>query len=211
MIHELRTYTLKPKKAREYVKLMGEVGFKLRTEHSQCVGYWTTEVGELNQVVHLWGYEDFAHRARVREALAKDTAWQEKFVARARECVLRQENAVLIPANVWPFTPGSGNGIYELRYYRLHPGAVNEWLSIFGEGLEARAKYSTPVGVWSSELGGLNMVYHLWGYADLQVRADIRQRAMADPGWRETVKHLGPLMQRMATKILVPADFSPMK
>ena len=30
--------------------------FHLRTSHSVLLGYWTTELGGLNQVVHLWEY-----------------------------------------------------------------------------------------------------------------------------------------------------------
>jgi hypothetical protein len=211
MIHELRTYTLKPNKAADFLKLTREVGYAIRTRHSKCAGYWTTEVGDLNQVVHLWEYDDFAHRTAVRTALAKDSDWTTKYLTHARECHRRQESTVLIPSDVWPFTPGEGNGVYELRSYRLHPGKVAEWLALFRKGLPVRAKYSAPVGVWSSELGRLNVVHHLWGYADLQARAEVRRQVMADAAWAETVRGLNPLMQDMRTKILVPTDFSPMR
>jgi hypothetical protein len=211
MIHELRTYTLRPHRAMEFLKLTRKVGYEIRTRHSKCAGYWTTEIGELNQVVHLWEYEDFAHRTAVRAALAEDKDWRKEYLPKARKCHLYQESTVLIPSDVWPFAAGSGNGIYELRYYRLYPGKVAEWLGTFGKGLPARTKYSKPVGVWSSELGGLNTVYHLWGYPDLQARADTRKQVMADQAWSETVKGLSGLMLEMNAKILIPTDFSPMK
>ena len=115
MIHELRTYTLLPKKAPEFVKLTRKVGFEIRSKHSKCLGYWTSEIGDLNQVVHLWEYEDFAHRTQTRAALAEDKEWQKQFVSEARKCQLHQESTILIPSDVWPFTPGSGNGIAESR------------------------------------------------------------------------------------------------
>ena len=211
MIHELRTYTLKPNRAADFVKLTRKVGFEIRSKHSKCLGYWTSEIGDLNQVVHLWEYDDWTHRTQTRVALAEDKEWQRDFVSRARKCHIRQESTVLIPSDVWPFTPGTGNGVYEMRYYRLYPGKVAEWLAIFGKGLAARAKYSKPVGVWSSELGGLNMVYHMWGYPDLQARADVRKQAAADSAWTDTVKGLGPLMLEMNAKILIQTSFSPMK
>ena len=73
------------------------------------------------------------------------------------------------------------------------------------------SKHSKPVGVWFSELGGLNMVYHMWGYPDLQARADIRKQVAADPVWSDAVKSLAPLMLEMSAKILVPTSFSPMQ
>ncbi len=211
MIHELRTYTTQPSKFKDFVALTAKVGIKLRTKHSRVVGYWTTEIGELNQVAHLWEYENFDHRTRVRAALAKDKAWNTQYLARSRPMLQRQESMVLVLADFWPFTPPSRPGIYELRSYRLHPGKVPEWLEHFKAGLHARQKYSKPVAVWSSELGELNRVVHLWQYENLEHRAQVRKAFMADPLWKETVAKLQPLMQVMESKILIPTEFSPLK
>lgn len=211
MIHELRTYTIQPARFKDFVALTAKIGIKIRTKYSKLVGYWTTEIGELNQVVHLWEYENFDHRTRVRAALARDKAWQTKYLARSRSMVQRQESMVLVPADFWPFTPPTGTGIYELRSYRLHPGKVPEWLELFKAGLQTRQKYSKPVAVWSSELGELNRVAHLWRYESLEHRAQVRKAAMADPAWKEAVGKLGPLMQVMEAKILIPTEFSPLK
>ncbi len=211
MIHELRTYTIQPSKFKDFVALTAKVGIKLRTKHSKVVGYWTTEIGELNQVVHLWEYENFDHRTRVRAALAKDKVWNGRYLARSRPMTQHQESMVLVPADFWPFTRPTGTGIYELRSYRLHPGKVPGWLDEFKAGLQARQKYSKPVAVWSSELGELNRVVHLWQYESLEHRSQVRKAAMADPVWKETVGRLAPLMQLMESKILIPTDFSPLK
>ena len=89
---------------------------------------------------------------------------------------------------------------------------MGEWLAKFKTGLEARAKYdNTPIGVWTAELGALNTVYHLWAYADLQARADIRRKFADDPVWMEVVRTANPFMLEMNTKILVPTDFSEMR
>jgi NIPSNAP protein len=211
MIHELRTYTLHPAKVLEFIDLTRAVGYPTRTRQSRCAAYWTTEVGELNQAVHLWEYDDFAHRTRVRAALAADPEWP-TFLARIRPCLLHQESTILIPSDVAPFTPGLGHGIYELRFYKLLPGRMGEWLEKFRTGLQARARYgNTPIGVWTAELGPLNMVYHLWGYADLAARADARRKFADDPVWVDVVRTASPLLVEMNTKILVPTDFSPMR
>ena len=57
MIYELRTYTLMPGKQGEYLKLNGEIGRKIRGDkYGKLEGYWSTEFGTLNQLVHLWSY-----------------------------------------------------------------------------------------------------------------------------------------------------------
>ncbi|XP_037092249.1 protein NipSnap homolog 3B-like isoform X2 [Pollicipes pollicipes] len=64
-LYELRTYSLRMDQMRHF--LAGtETLFHLRTQHSPLIGYWTAELGGLNQVVHVWEYDDLSHRAAVR-------------------------------------------------------------------------------------------------------------------------------------------------
>jgi hypothetical protein len=193
------------------VTLTAKVGVKLRTKHSKLAGYWTTEIGELNQVVHLWEYENFDHRTRVRAAVAKDKAWNTKYLARSRPMTQHQESMILVPVDFWSFTPPAGSGIYELRSYRTHPGKMPEFLGQFKVVLEARLKHGKPVGIWSSELGELNRVVHLWHYENLEHRAQVRKALMADPDWREAAAKLPPFMQVMESKVLIPTEFSPLR
>jgi hypothetical protein len=48
-------YTLNPKDYGAFLKLTQEK-IALRTAHSKLAGYWTAELGGLNQVVHMWEY-----------------------------------------------------------------------------------------------------------------------------------------------------------
>ena len=71
MIYELRTYTLMPGKQGEYLKLNGEIGRKIRGDkYGKLEGYWSTEFGMLNQLVHLWSYADLNERERLRGELS---------------------------------------------------------------------------------------------------------------------------------------------
>lgn len=54
-IYELRTYALQPARYGEFLKLSNEQ-LHMRTAKSKLIGYWTTELGGLNEVVHLWEY-----------------------------------------------------------------------------------------------------------------------------------------------------------
>lgn len=40
---------------REYLDLTAKE-FHLRTAHSKLFGFWTSEIGGLNQAVHIWEY-----------------------------------------------------------------------------------------------------------------------------------------------------------
>ena len=48
-------YHVKPESFSEFLKLTNEK-IHLRTNYSKLVGYWSTELGGLNEVVHIWEY-----------------------------------------------------------------------------------------------------------------------------------------------------------
>ena len=97
MVYELRTYTLYPGKLKEYLELVKTVGMPIRERFGLPLGYWFTEIGELNQVVHLYAYPDLAERDRLRKALAQEDAWR-AYLAKASPMLLRQESKILSPA-----------------------------------------------------------------------------------------------------------------
>ena len=76
MIVEMRTYTLAIGATARYFKLYGEKGLLVQTRFlGHLVGYYSVEVGELNRVIHLWGYSSFEDRAVRRAAMWADPEW----------------------------------------------------------------------------------------------------------------------------------------
>lgn len=65
------------------------------------VGYYSSEVGALNQVVHLWAYESMEERTRRRAALMSHPDWK-AYTPKIRPLVISQENRILIPAGFAP-------------------------------------------------------------------------------------------------------------
>jgi hypothetical protein len=212
MIHELRTYAVKPGKLGQYVEQSGSIGRPIRGDrYGRLLGYWTTEFGPLNQVVHLWEYADLAARAEARAGLARDARWVTEYVPVSAPLLEWQENTILAPVDWWPVRAVTGMGVYELRTYRAYPGKVPEWLGLFREVMPVRERYSAPAGIWASEIGPLNTVVHLWGYRDLAHRTEVRRAALGDPTWQAFVGRASGLLQRMETKLLVPTAFSPLR
>ncbi len=102
MIVEERIYTLHPGKVPEYMKHYENEGLAVQTRHlPRMVGYFTTEIGPLNQVVHMWGYDSLDQRAERRAALGADPAWQ-AYVAKIRPLIITQESKILLPM---PWSP----------------------------------------------------------------------------------------------------------
>ena len=71
MIYEMRTYEIGPGNLAEVEKRFGEA-YEHRKKYSPLTAFWHTEVGPLNEIIHVWGYKDLAERARVRGEAAKD-------------------------------------------------------------------------------------------------------------------------------------------
>ena len=92
MIFELRTYTTKPGKAPYYLDLFRTSGVDLVTKHLPMLGYWLSDVGDLNRIHHLWVYENFEERMAKRASLAGETQWNEGFIKTAFEVVIAQES-----------------------------------------------------------------------------------------------------------------------
>jgi hypothetical protein len=61
LVVDLRIYTIRPRGMPQYLKLFEELALPLALKYlSEPLGYYVTQIGPLNQVVHLWGFENLA-------------------------------------------------------------------------------------------------------------------------------------------------------
>jgi hypothetical protein len=97
MIVEQRTYTLKPLRTRDFLALYERAALPLQKQYlGHLVGFFVSEVGPLNEVVHLWAFDSLAERERRRKAMEEDPGWP-VYVAELRELdvILQQESKML--------------------------------------------------------------------------------------------------------------------
>ena len=98
MIVEMRTYTLALGATARYLKLYGDKGLNVQKRIlGHLVGYYSVEVGGLNQVIHMWGYDSFDDRVKRRAALWADDEWL-AYVREVGPLVTAQKNEILTPA-----------------------------------------------------------------------------------------------------------------
>ena len=102
MIVEERIYTVKTGKMRELLSLYEKEGYPIQTKIlGRMLGFFTTEFGPLNQLIHMWGYDSFEDRAERRARLIADPGWL-AYLEKSQVLVERQENKVLIPTSFSP-------------------------------------------------------------------------------------------------------------
>jgi NIPSNAP len=76
VIVDLRTYTVVPGRLKAFLEMYETEGLPIQLRHlGKPIGYFTTEIGTQNQVVHMWGYESMADREKRRAAMEADPAW----------------------------------------------------------------------------------------------------------------------------------------
>ena len=88
MIYEMRTYTLRPGTVPEFEARFAQ-RHPYREKYSKLGAFWHTEFGPLNQVIHVWLYEDLNQRLEAREAAATDADLQR--LPTGRDFVVSQE------------------------------------------------------------------------------------------------------------------------
>lgn len=102
MVIEERIDCLYPKKVAEFLRIYEEHGFAVHSRIlGNLIGYFTTDVGLLNQVVHLWAYKSHDDRARRRARLVKNKKWN-ACAEMLAPLIISQENRILLPTRFSP-------------------------------------------------------------------------------------------------------------
>ena len=107
MIVEQRIYRFKPGAVPDFMARYEARGLALQKRVlGNLIGYFVTELGPLNETVHLWGYDCLDDRARRRAALMADPDWR-AFLAEILPLLETQESRILLPT---AFSPIGGAG-----------------------------------------------------------------------------------------------------
>ncbi len=101
MIFDHRTYTCRAGTIKKQMALYEEHGFAAQCRHlGRPLLYGATETGDVNTYVHVWVYESADDRARRRQAMQEDPAWQRYLeVSLEAGYLIKQENKILVPAS----------------------------------------------------------------------------------------------------------------
>ena len=76
MIVEHRTYTIKALRTGDFLKLYERAALPLQLKYlGHLIGFYVSEIGPLNEVVHLWGFASLAERERRRAQMEADPGW----------------------------------------------------------------------------------------------------------------------------------------
>jgi hypothetical protein len=100
-LYELRTYTLYVGKMAEATRLYQELGFPALNKgghDKKLVGYFQGDTGTINQIVHLWKFDDDADRRKHWAGVFANKDFVESFASKFRPLVMTQEVKLLTAA-----------------------------------------------------------------------------------------------------------------
>lgn len=95
MYFEMRTYQVKVGAVQAYLQLYRDIGYEVQREYlGDPVGFFYTEVGGLNQIIHIWKYGSLDDRAERRARLFSDPRWT-TFLEKSWPLVVSQRSELL--------------------------------------------------------------------------------------------------------------------
>ena len=96
-LYEIRTYTMPPGSAPTVIERWAErIEGWVKLSPLAAAGH--TELGPLNQWIHIWAYKEAAERFRIREEAIKQGLWP----PRTQGLFVKMENMLVVPASFSP-------------------------------------------------------------------------------------------------------------
>lgn len=193
------------------VSELGQVGNKIQSFISSAeakgklLGAWFSDIGQLNQVYLLCGYQseqDLIHeRKRVRLS------------SNPFNCAELLDDMQLdsyIPLDYLPaVSEGDFGPIYEIRTYHCKINGLAPTLENWQDALPARCKYSNLISVMYA-LDGSTRFTHIWSYRSIEERTKIRSQVVSEGVWPPKGA-ADWLTSDMTSTVVLPLSFSPLK
>ena len=91
MIIEMRTYTIKPGELHNFINIYDT---EIREIHTKILGnqlgFFYTEIGNVNEVVHLYGYDSYEDR-QLEESLSKSPEFK-AYIGKVKDLIVDMKN-----------------------------------------------------------------------------------------------------------------------
>lgn len=168
-------------------------------------GVWFSDIGQLNQVVVLRGFD-----------AKEDQDAEDARLATQENLFNSSENIIDYSVEHFAgfdFLPeierGKFGPVYEIRTYELKHGGVPHVLEAWKNAVPTRTEYS-KLTVAMYALDGTPRIVSIWPYASLNERSEVRAKSVADGIWPPKG---GPqwLTHQMNSMIALPTAVSPLQ
>ena len=212
MIYELRMYTTKPGKMKHVVNASATVAQKIRNgdTYGKLIGHWWSEIGKMNQYVHMWEYQNVEEMRRLRSELSSRDDWKKEFVPLVGPHILSQEIRLLRSVSDLK-TPSNSNNFYELKIINLNIGKVGQWVSEFNDLVNEIENESLNIGIWQTELSNPNEIVSIWSHSSVERMQMFWEKLENNSIWKKFMDFQESSVKEEQTIILRPSSCSPLQ
>ena len=218
MIYDFRMYTLQPGATPDYMAAVKELALPIRQKYGiKLAGWYYSDIGELNQVVHIWGYRDHAHLREAKGQVYANPDWSGRYVPRITPLIVTQKTYLMVSPDFAP-EPGPGSAtagsdmVFDFRVYTVKHGTIPDYIDAVRElALPIRQRYGIKLAGWyTPDVGELNKIVHIWAYRDLAHLKEARAQFTSDPDWLEKyVPRVTPHLVSQQNYLMRSLDFAP--
>lgn len=171
----------------------------------RLLGCWSSEVGQLNQVLVLSQFESQEDLDRGQGEMQSS----ESALGRSADLVVVTQERFVSFSGVPVLTAGNLGKFYEVRTYQLTdaPEALPETISAWQDAVPARVVLS-PLVVAMAALDGAKRIVHIWPFKSIEERQAVRATSFQTGVWPP--KGTLQWIKAAANALYVPAAFSPL-
>jgi len=226
MIYDFRVYTLNPGATPDYMAGVREWGLPIRQRQGVTLsGWYHSDIGDLNQVVHIWGFDDLKHMKEAKAAVYADPDWAGKYLPRNHGLIQAQKTYLMNAPSFAPIYPVHGEAepgsedakrrnamVYDFRMYTFKPGSVPKYMAAVEEfGMPIRKRHGVKLAGWCySDVGFLNRVVHSWAFDNQKHLIEAKAAVAADPDWQgKYVPSVSGLITAQNVSLMKSTDFAP--
>ncbi len=168
-------------------------------------GAWFSDIGQLNEVYLLRGYDEAGEMLAERERLAR----AENPFGCAEHLVGYEVESYRPLDFMGAITPGEFGPVYEIRTYAMKLNGLVPTMEKWQAALPKRNEYS-PCTIAMYGIDRAPRLTQIWPYPSLEARSAARGQSVADGNWPPEG---GPdwLTPDMRSTVAMPMAFSPLK
>jgi NIPSNAP len=171
----------------------------------EVLACWYSDIGALNQILLIRAAPDTMRIHAYRERILRS---ENPFSIGGYIVGMSVDTYVSLPF-MQPMKAGQYGPVFEVRTYVLKPDGLPATIELWRKSVPGRASLSPLLAAMHSITGTVTRFMHIWPYADLNERARLRAKAVADGLWPPPG---GPdHLAMMQSDIYLSAVFSPMR
>jgi hypothetical protein len=103
MLFDMRTYDLKPGSLDAYMAAVREIALPVRERYGiRLAGWYHSEIGTLNRVVHIWAFRDWKHLEQAKAQFRADPDWTGRYLPRVLPLIAGQHSQIMHAADFSP-------------------------------------------------------------------------------------------------------------